>query len=183
MNGRPSAARAGNSSWTLKSLDEVKTKQIFISSHSLITLHTQVEMRGALERANAISMGEEPISMLIRLGTAVRRLPSLSPCVAVRVAARLEVPGIKLCILRCMPQRGSVSWGERELMSARRGGIADNPHDESLGAEITGAHGGASCYQWSPTVTSRAKEQLWCHTRSSRHLHLLGYRLVAWLMN
>ena len=40
----------------------------------------------------------------------------------------------------CMPQRGSVSWGggrvKRGVGVGQMKRIADNPHDEHLGAEI-----------------------------------------------
>lgn len=114
MNGSPSAACTGNSSLTLKSLNEVK---IMIPLYlpffpPLWPTGSDLDLRGTLKHAHELD-GDEPISMLIRFGTAVRRLPSLSLgcCVQQRVGSERE----NLCMLHAAERQCELGVEEESL--------------------------------------------------------------------
>lgn len=84
MNGSPSAACAGNSSRTLKSLNEVKKKKwyyfilFFFLSLSLIGQQGQIYIREALERIHLSLTEMNQFPCWSGLEQQWRRLPSLS---------------------------------------------------------------------------------------------------------
>lgn len=81
MNGSPSAACSGNSSHTLKSLNEVKKNvyhYVAFPSEPDRSSGSDIHLRGPGKHAHRLDR-DEPISMLIRFGAAVGEIAIFVP--------------------------------------------------------------------------------------------------------
>lgn len=140
MNGSPSAACAGNSSRTLKSLNEVKKKNdttlscFFSLSEPDWPAGSDIHQRGTWKNPPKLDR-DEPISMLIRFGTAVEEIAIFVPG-SLCTAARWKWWEIYAC---WMLQRAAVRAGGRKKSQCRCAWWKELLiilSDEHLGAEI-----------------------------------------------